>query len=111
MELLPQHHQVFYTGSNAIYTCYVQNAVELRWYYNETLLGYNSTTFSPTIGVGIINIQHVSEWHNNTVVHCEATFSSSEVIRSSGSIILVQGEQLYYRTETEYYFVFSIKYP
>ena len=74
-----------------VFTCSAHNSIDVHWYFNGTLQGFNGTSFSAAVGVGVLRISRVSLWFNETSIQCEAVISNTKE-RSGVSRMLVQGE-------------------
>ena len=89
MELVP-HRAVYFAKSNALYTCNVDNAIGVQWYFNGTLQDSNNTVFSSLIGVGVLRINNISLKFNSTSIECEGVYNDG-MARSVAGFMLVQG--------------------
>ena len=103
------HQAVYFATRNAVYTCNVDNALDVQWYFNGTMQHFNNT-YNSDFGVGVMKIYNISIKFNSTSIECEGVYSNNGVARSVAGFIFVQGMYLRQACEKQH-FSLCVLYP
>ncbi len=98
--LTPDQNVVIPGTLQATYICHFINNdgnIQYHWLVNDTQLeNFNlgdRVQVDESRTTGILSFINITEEYNDTIIQCEATLTSGEIVYSNNALLLVQGEE------------------